>query len=85
MGLVRLLLMLDFTPGGQILPPGGGDPDQTNGITDPTVPYSTAKPVVDRDGCKVQIIHKTVSVYDANGKLLRQESIVGLYERKYYW
>lgn len=34
------------------------------------------KPIVDKSGCKVQIIHKTVSVYDANGKLLRQESIV---------
>ena len=34
------------------------------------------KPIVDKHGCKVQIIHKTVSVYDANGKLLRQESIV---------
>ena len=34
------------------------------------------KPVVDANGCKVSIIHKTVSVYDANGKLLRQESIV---------
>ena len=34
------------------------------------------KPIVDANGCKVSIIHKTVSVYDANGKLLRQESIV---------
>ena len=34
------------------------------------------KPIVSRDGCKVEIIHKTVSIYDANGKLLRQESIV---------
>ena len=34
------------------------------------------KPIVGKDGCKVEIIHKTVSVYDANGKLLRQESIV---------
>lgn len=34
------------------------------------------KPIVDKSGCKVQIIHKTVSLYDANGKLLRQESIV---------
>lgn len=34
------------------------------------------KPIVDENGCKVSIIHKTVSVYDANGKLLRQESIV---------
>ena len=34
------------------------------------------KPIVDRNGCRVEIIHKTVSVYDTNGKLLRQESIV---------
>lgn len=34
------------------------------------------KPIVNKDGCKVQIIHKTVSIYDVNGKLLRQESIV---------
>lgn len=34
------------------------------------------RPIVDKNGCKVKIIHKTVSVYDANGKLLRQESIV---------
>ena len=39
-------------------------------------PYGNPKPIVNRDGCKVEIIHKTVSVYDANGKLLRQESIV---------
>lgn len=37
---------------------------------------SKQKPIVDRNGCKVQILHKTVSFYDANGKLLRQESIV---------
>ncbi len=33
-------------------------------------------PLVDKDGCKVKIINKTVSVYDANGKLLRQEDII---------
>lgn len=61
-----------FTPGGHTPPPGGDDP------VDPPTPPSppTVKPVVGRDGCKVEIIHKTVSVYDANGKLLRQESIV---------
>ena len=32
-------------------------------------------PYVDRDGCRVEVTHKLVSVYDANGKLLRQESI----------
>ena len=34
------------------------------------------KPYVDVNGCEVQILNKTVSVYDANGKLLRQESII---------
>lgn len=54
----------------------GEESDQTNVIKDPKVPYGNPKPIIDRDGCKVQIIHKTVSVYDTNGKLLRQESIV---------
>lgn len=34
------------------------------------------KYIVDEKGCIVEIIGKTVSVYDANGKLLRQESII---------
>lgn len=34
------------------------------------------KPIVNRDGCQVKIVYKTVSVYDTNGKLLRQESII---------
>lgn len=50
--------------------PGTG-PDDGPGSATPT-----AKPIVDANGCKVSITHKTVSVYDANGKLLRQESIV---------
>ena len=33
-------------------------------------------PIVDRNGCKVKIINKTVSVYDTEGKLLRQEDII---------
>lgn len=53
-------------------PKGGGD--------DPLVPPippmpPKVKPIVDRDGCRVEVIYKTVSVYDADGKLLRQESI----------
>ena len=61
--------------------PGGQTPSQTPGTDDPSGPGNpvdpkSPKPVVSRDGCKVEIIHKTVSVYDANGKLLRQESIV---------
>lgn len=51
--------------------PEGIDTGESEGIPEPK-----HKPIVDKHGCKVQIIHKTVSVYDANGKLLRQESIV---------
>ncbi len=40
----------------------------------PVDPVET--PIVDKDGCSVKIINKTVSVYDANGKLLRQEDII---------
>lgn len=39
-------------------------------------PPTTPKPYVDANGCKVSVINKTVSVYDTNGKLLRQESII---------
>ena len=47
----------------------------------PDTPYGLdsepkEKPIVDANGCKVEIIGKIVSVYDANGKLLRQESII---------
>ena len=38
--------------------------------------YQVDTPVVDKNGCKVKIINKTVSVYDINGKLLRQEDII---------
>lgn len=43
--------------------------------SDPIDPKQS-KPIVNRDGCQVKIVYKTVSVYDANGKLLRQESII---------
>ena len=56
--------------------PGGGD-GPVDPPSDPPVPPvpPKVKPIVDKNGCRVEIIHKTVSVYDANGKLLRQESI----------
>ncbi|MCQ2534644.1 MAG: DEAD/DEAH box helicase family protein [Clostridia bacterium] len=38
--------------------------------------FPTDKPVVDRNGCSVKVINKTVSVYDSDGKLLRQEDII---------
>ncbi|MCI7328890.1 MAG: DEAD/DEAH box helicase family protein [Lachnospiraceae bacterium] len=47
---------------------------------DPTDPIEPVEklgvPIVDKDGCQVKIINKTVSVYDANGRLLRQEDII---------
>lgn len=47
----------------------------------PYTPYGTGsepkeKPIIDENGCTVKVIGKTVSIYDANGKLLRQENII---------
>lgn len=62
----------DFNPksgsGKNTKPPVGSGPDPV----EPKQP----KPIVNRYGCQVKIVYKTVSVYDANGKLLRQESII---------
>ena len=62
----------DFNPksgsGRNTKPPVGPGLDHV----DPKQP----KPIVNRDGCQVKIVYKTVSVYDTNGKLLRQESII---------
>ena len=65
----------------------GFDPDGNNsgnGVTPfppvnppeepPTVMHEKA--IVDENGCEVLILGKTVSVYDSNGKLLRQENII---------
>jgi len=54
---------------------GGNAPPSPPTPPVPPTPPKT-KPIVDKDGCRVEIIHKTVSVYDTNGRLLRQESIV---------
>ena len=64
-----------FTPGGSRVP-RGGSPEGGEGdlLVDPDP--LRQMPVVDAAGCTVRIINKTVSVYDTNGKLLRQESIV---------
>lgn len=57
-------------------------PDDTPGINEPDVnPERNPKPIVDREWCRVEVINKVVSVYDANGKLLRTESITD-YTRK---
>lgn len=51
--------------------PGCGHEEGTDPPVDPA-----ETPIVDKDGCRVKIINKTVSVYDANGKLLKQEDII---------
>jgi type I restriction enzyme R subunit len=60
-----------YEPGGST-PKGGGR--KKGGDQPPVGP--TEIPIVDKDGCRVKIINKTVSVYDAGGKLLRQEDII---------
>lgn len=52
------------------------NPDIPDGIDPGTKPPREPKPIVGSDGCTVKIINKVVSVYDTDGKLLRQESIV---------
>lgn len=62
---------------------GGYDPEHPTGSkgtgdappADPPPP-AVGKCIVDESGCRVQILGKIVSVYDVDGKLLRQESIV---------
>lgn len=52
-------------------------PTETFSPDPPTLPQPpTHKYVVDKTGCKVEILQKTVSIYDVNGKLLKQESII---------
>ena len=61
------------------------DENYTHIIVDPPYPPKKPpfqpggdnyKPIVTPDGCTVKIINKTVSVYDADGKLLKQENII---------
>ena len=59
----------DFGTGGE------NKEEKPQGETPPTPP-PTVKPILDENGCQVKIIGKTVSVYDAGGKLLRQEDII---------
>lgn len=59
---------------------GGTGPHPPKPPYDPNDPIEPVEklgvPIVGKDGCRVKIINKTVSVYDANGRLLRQEDII---------
>ena len=76
-------LFVDPDWDGPVTIDGGFEPDKQSrsgghGGDDPGIVLidPPPMPIVDKDGCRVEIIHKTVAVYDTNGKLLRQESIV---------
>ena len=65
----------DFTPGGQVKePPAGGYGGGAGGPDGPGEPRFV--PFVRADGCKVITTTKTVSIYDTDGKLLKQENII---------
>lgn len=64
----------EYTPKKPGAYPEGGK--NTGGIAEPPPELYIPKPIINKEGCKVEVIYKTVSVYDVNGKLLRQESIV---------
>ena len=76
-GVARLFADPDWDGPIEIIP--GFNPDASGrDNTAPPRPDSEqkSKPYIDSDGCQVSIINKTVSVYDANGKLLRKENII---------
>lgn len=53
-----------------------GNTESSKRISHSTNTDKSEAPIVDKDGCTVKIINKTVSVYDSNGRLLRQEEIL---------
>lgn len=67
-----------------IIDPGFNPKEHTPGrANEPPEPYTNDPgtsdrivPIIDKNGLKVEIIHKTVSIYDTNSKLLRRESII---------
>ena len=65
---------------GPIMIDEGFKPGKLGDDSDPYHPEVPPKerivPVIDKNGLKVEIIHKTVSIYDTNSKLLRRESII---------
>lgn len=63
----------DEEPGGE-KPGEGENGGGSDGGEPPSEP--TQRPIVDANGCRVEITGKTVSVYDSGGKLLRQENII---------
>lgn len=65
------------TPSAYVIP---DDSEDGGDVVDEELANNT-KPIVNKNGCRVEIISKVVSVYDVDGKLLRTESITD-YTRK---
>ena len=65
----------DYNPNKDESHPPVNENDKKTPPSPPSDPHKP-KPFVGKDGCKVEIVYKTVSIYDVNGKLLRQESII---------
>lgn len=66
----------DYDPNREKKPKDPKDPSDDI-IVEPPEPVDVrVVPIVDESGCRVEIIGKSVSVYDTDGKLLRHESIV---------
>ena len=63
----------DYPPKPTILPEP--NPVAPSKPTDPPL-LPPHKPIVDENGCIVEVIGKIVSIYDADGKLLKSESII---------
>ena len=58
------------------------DPDAAPATTrKPPAATHGIKPVIDRNGCPVEITSETVSIYDTDGRLLRQENIIDYTKR----
>ena len=57
------------------------DPEATTEKHRPPTQPHKVKPVIDREGCPVEITSETVSVYDTDGQLLKQENIIDYTKR----
>lgn len=80
-GVTRLFADPDWDGEVEIDPdyPKKKEPKDPKVIVDPPFVSPTppkVKPYVDKSGCRVEVIQKSVAIYDTNGKLLRQESII---------
>ena len=77
-GVSRLFADPDWDGEPIVNPEYPGVPPVPDGNKPPKTPIDNKKEklIVDANGCSVKIINKTVSIYDTNGKLLKQEDII---------